>query len=66
MFMHSSLVVYGRTAFQTLDYIQSAWVNDQISLSDSIFLGLAKSLLHIPANTLQQAAVIYLLYGVKQ
>ena len=66
MFMHSSLVVYGRTTLDILDYVQSTWIDDQISLGDSVFLTLADSLLHVTANTLQQAVVIYLLYRVKQ
>ena len=66
MFMHSSLVVYGRTTFYILHNSCDFWVNDQIGLGDFILLSLADSLLYIPANALQLAVVIYLLYGVKQ
>lgn len=36
MFMHSRLVVYGRTTLYILHNNCYFWVNDQISLGDSI------------------------------
>ena len=38
MFMHSSLVVYGRTTLYILHNSCDFWVNDQISLGDFVFL----------------------------